>query len=412
MDAPVTFFDLCYGPNASDGNGTSDLWLVEDLVTGYITAVFLLLILVVGLPWNLLVVITIVKEKLYHQPTIVLLLNLSISNIIMLAAMIPVQITTGFAGEYIFGSTDSERCMWCNSGAVGILFAFMNLYMIATIAFDRFLYIYKPFHYHKIISSWRMLVVVIVVWIGLISLSVLRLFGKNTVFNPPFLACIVDFSSGNISHLIIVLTLALIPIIVLAVFDLWVMVIVQRNIRAIYSIRNTLGRGKEGNSCSKELQKRAKRKQSQKQFHLIRVFGALLGYTSLIAWLPTFFLVLYLFITRAVPGEGPTRVMAAFRVFYISQLAVQPIIETVLIKDVRVPMKKLVFCLCFGKQRDTVDDACKISTFWRNSCLCHSCEFLSILKAALEHNKYGHSEREDSKEETFQTVSTETVVPP
>ena len=87
-------------------NGTSDLWLVEDKVTGQVTAAFLLLILVVGLPLNLLAVITIVKEKLYHQFTIALLLNLAISDICILIFVIPFQIVIGFAGEFILGTSD------------------------------------------------------------------------------------------------------------------------------------------------------------------------------------------------------------------------------------------------------------------------------------------------------------------
>ena len=76
---------LCGGSNTTTtSNGTSDLWLVEDKVTGQVTAAFLLLILLVGLPFNLLEVLTIVKEKLYHQPTILLLLNLAITDIFIL----------------------------------------------------------------------------------------------------------------------------------------------------------------------------------------------------------------------------------------------------------------------------------------------------------------------------------------
>ena len=45
--------------NASDSNVTSEVWLVEDRTSGLVTTVFLLLFLVIGLPWNLLVVVTI-----------------------------------------------------------------------------------------------------------------------------------------------------------------------------------------------------------------------------------------------------------------------------------------------------------------------------------------------------------------
>ncbi len=72
------------GNSTSDAGNTSEYWMVQETVTGQVTAAFLLLILVVGLPWNLLVVFTIVKEKLYHQPTIVLLLILALNDLFVL----------------------------------------------------------------------------------------------------------------------------------------------------------------------------------------------------------------------------------------------------------------------------------------------------------------------------------------
>ena len=63
------FIDKCQ--NASASNITRELWLVQDPVSGYCLP--LSLFFVTGLPWNLLVVWIIVKQKLYRQPTIILL---------------------------------------------------------------------------------------------------------------------------------------------------------------------------------------------------------------------------------------------------------------------------------------------------------------------------------------------------
>ena len=83
----------CQGPNVSS-ESLSDVWLVQDRVNGVVTATFMLLIMVMGLPWNLLVVIIIVKEKLYHNPTILLLLNLALNDVIMLLLNLPINIDT------------------------------------------------------------------------------------------------------------------------------------------------------------------------------------------------------------------------------------------------------------------------------------------------------------------------------
>ena len=261
---------LCQG-NASAGNSTSDLWLVEDRVTGQVTAAFLLLIVVVGLPWNLLVVIIIVKEKLYRQPTVILLLNLAINDIIWIIFLLPLQMVAGFAGEFIFGSTDSVRCLFCGTGASNLIFSLISVYTIAIMAFDRFLYIYKPLRYDKIITSKRIFIVLVNMWIALVLLAVFPLFGLRVIFYSPFLYCVPDLSLHNIGHLTCVVVLSVIPIIILLVCNVWVAIIVQRNIRAIYNARRTLSNDDEHKS-----HKTVKKKRSQKQLHLFQVFGALL----------------------------------------------------------------------------------------------------------------------------------------
>ena len=41
----------------------------ENAINGYVTASFLLVFILIGVPWNTLVMVTIVKEKLYDQPS-------------------------------------------------------------------------------------------------------------------------------------------------------------------------------------------------------------------------------------------------------------------------------------------------------------------------------------------------------
>jgi hypothetical protein len=93
----INFMTTC--ANASDSNITV-LWLVEDRVSGIVTATFLLLFLVIGLPWNLLVIATIVKQRLYTQPTIILLLSLASSDLVLLVLHLPLVMIVGFHGEF------------------------------------------------------------------------------------------------------------------------------------------------------------------------------------------------------------------------------------------------------------------------------------------------------------------------
>ena len=86
-DCAAEFRYLCASSNATS-NVTSELWVLPDKTSGLVTAIFLLLILAVGLPWNFLVTVIIMKERLYKQPTIVLLLNLVITDLLLLLGLI------------------------------------------------------------------------------------------------------------------------------------------------------------------------------------------------------------------------------------------------------------------------------------------------------------------------------------
>ena len=93
----------------SSSNGVSEgYWelLCFRVVNGHVTAAFLLPIMLVGLHWNVMVVMTVIKKRLYHQPTIMLLLNLVGTGILLLLIHFPNVIVTGIVSEYIFGSTD------------------------------------------------------------------------------------------------------------------------------------------------------------------------------------------------------------------------------------------------------------------------------------------------------------------
>ena len=86
-----------------------DAWTLlhdEDHVNGTVTGLVLLAFILVGLTWNVLVLITILKEKLYVQPSIVLLISLVSTDIIILLFPTPLMLITGLSGEFLFGSSD------------------------------------------------------------------------------------------------------------------------------------------------------------------------------------------------------------------------------------------------------------------------------------------------------------------
>ena len=309
---------------------------MENRASGLVIGVFLLLFLLIGLPWNLLVIVTIVKQKLYTQPTIILLLNLVITDLVLLVFHLPLVMVTGFSGEYILGGSDRIRCSVCKTGFVTlIIFTFNSIFTISLMSLDRFLFIYKPLHYERYITKWRTVVAIAVAGLIAAVLSILPLFGfGEIVFFCEAITCGLDTTLENNGYpilLIVVVVAAIIPVIVR---NIWVCCIVQRNIRAIYKVKSAA-------SGHTEVCRTLKKKGQEKQLHLCRVFGTLLFF-NIIFWLPIIVVSMILFANMPVTS---TSVVFA-QIFFLSQSTVHPIIETTLIKEVQVPLKSLLLCCC------------------------------------------------------------------
>ena len=392
-DFTKEFSYLCANASGSSNdpsNVTSELWVLADEASGLVTAIFLLLILAVGLPWNLLVTVIILKERLYKQPTIILLLNLVITDLLLLL-ILTIKIITGITGEFVAADiSDHIRCNICKSAVITTTCFLVSLFTIAAMSFDRLMFIYKPLKYDLIITSFKMLLALSLIWVVCALVSILPLVGfGEIVFFPPLLACLFNIPDED-NYSTLFFSVCCLAILVTVVFNLWVVFIVQKNIRAIYKVRKSLVDTVEG---GKALYKRMKKKREEKELHLIKVFGGLL-FCNLITWLPILCVSLYLFFTKGQNGP-PAPVFTVADILFKSQLVLHPILETGLIRDVKEPMKKIILCLfqkkeivssknnetnsaekekrC-GQDTDKKDDEAET---------CCACGFFAILGAAL-----------------------------
>ena len=348
MDAKLLYAEVC--SNASDGgvdadHVTSEIWVLEDRISGIVTATFILLILLVALPWNLLIIFTILKKKMFKQPTILLLLNLAINDLDLLLAR-PVDIWVGLKGEFELGGNDLVRCRMCFAGMYNTIFAVMSVYIIFLMSFDRFLFIYKPLKYETIVKFPVMVLILSLLWVLSIILSLLPLAGFGSIrFVPALLSCTLTVIFEREIYSIVVLIFFSVPIVITAVLNLWVAVIVQRNIRAIYGIRRSIGHTADSKTNQENIYKMLKKKKCKRQLNLLRTFGALF-LTNTIAWVPTI-------VIATISGSGhdiPVAVYSVSHVFFISQVLLHPLVETILIQDVREPIK-MMLCSCLRKRR-------------------------------------------------------------
>ena len=335
----TNFSNFCM--NLSSSGVTEEYWTLEDsfIVNGQVTAAFMLLYMTVGLPWNFLVVITIIKEKLYYQPTILFLLNLVIIDILQLLLVLPTITVTGVAGEYIIGSSDLVRCQTCFFvGIFPLLLLPDSIFLIALMSIDRFLFIYKPLQYER--KATTKIVVLAMIAAAMLSI-ILGVFPVATPhafqFVQYFLTCTVSPVIENWYTSLPMITACSFAVMVIIVCDICFIHIVHRNIKQIYFMRRASHSGKilpnkffTSNKNIKEGHK--------KQLHLFYVFGILL-LSDVITWVPQLIIG-----TVNVFADIPFNYFSLPIIIVGSQTVVHPIIVSTLISDVREPLKEMVTC--------------------------------------------------------------------
>ena len=371
--------------NASCSSITDSAWRLEGeyRVGGLLSAAFLIFFVTIGLPWNLMVVVTIVKQSLYREPTNILLLNLALSDILLLLLAI-LNVITGLTGEFLYGSSDHVRCEVCLSlqffSHVGFA---SSLSSIVLLSFDRFMYIYKPLRYDKLITATRTTVAVVIFMLLTIVSVLPTVFTRSFTFSPPHLTCIWEYSEKTIVPLINAAYLSIF-LVVLIVCNSYVVYITQRNIRAIYRVRRSLTTDTERKFHRDKLNNKIRKSRHQKQLHMIRVFGSLFS-SNIITWVPFVIVnVVYLF-----TSDVPVGLVVIGNMLFMSQVAIHPILETVLISDIREPMKKMVFYYCLktneteGPERSSSSCMCNVNVPLLNRLCDCKCSFFDICSAAV-----------------------------
>ncbi len=323
-----------------NGSITDSYWKLEGecASNGVVTAFFLVVITAFGLPWNISVIITIIKEKLYRQQSIILLLNLAIGDIYLMFFPMLLVMITGFRGEFIFGSSHSSRCYTCHFIRVNLSAVLYDCFFIVTaLSVDRLLYICKPLQYDRLAKPKVMWVAVVVM--GLISTALgcgLLISGNKGPFLKNYLTC---SSFPPLPYFVFLNAIGVVVISVILISNFCFFVIVLKNIKAVYG----------GDEYSADTEKslviwacckvKADTTAHQKQKRLFFVVCALFV-STIITWIPTF--VVFLEDYDSMINCSGVEFIATVLVY--SQPVVHPIIETFLIADVRKPLVRMVTC--------------------------------------------------------------------
>jgi hypothetical protein len=391
-------FSVCYNDSSFE-QLTDEAWSSFELgteyrINGIILAVTLTIFLIIGTSLNLTVIISIVRKKLHLQPTFLLLLSLSITDVLFCVTVMPFNVVTGFAGEFLFGSSDVVRCRVCKVGAMLSFLSLLSLHSVALIAVDRLLFIKRPLRYHKIVTVPRILSAMLVVWSVCILMSILPFLGIGEInYSHALFHCILDFTTLQLYVYILMAGETLVPLLTLMISLLWVACIAWRQLKHIYK---TPICALQENATRQRMVK----EKSRLQLHLVRVFGAIIV-VNILTWVPTLFLgVVVTFVDKF---DVPIWYKTFSYLCFLFQPVLHPVLETSLISEIRFPTLSSCWHQCLSKFRKADCWGCALEVgcnglrvgVVNGVCECRACGILDMCSAAA----LTHADQETDLEE-------------
>ena len=293
------------------------------------------LLFIVGVTWNFALILIIFKKRLYHNPSVLLLLNIVSTDLMLCLLVMPFSIISGFAGEYIFGNSDYARCQVCKFNFIVILLIIEGILTLLLSTIDRLIYLKKPLRYHSLITTKRIIIAIPITWIGglILSLPPLFEFGMIGYEIKAFGICILMFNGAstvapNFVYIILITALMLPCVIAIMIINIWTVCIIRK--KTLLKIQRTIDSTNQTTSGRKHLT-------LKQQFTIARVFIAI-NITNIISWTPFIVLLVVRASLRSRP-LSPGLASVGFLLF-LTQPVLHPILQGFLVGKVRNEFKK------------------------------------------------------------------------
>lgn len=309
-----------------------------------IIGVILLLMFLVGTIWNLFIIITFfMKFRLLKEPANIFLLNIAITDLGLCLTIMMFSFVTAFNQEFVFGTNDIQRCAVCNTSAFFFIFlVLVSLHVLAALSIDRFILLSRPLRYKRYMNRCRAIAICIGIYILCFIIAIMPLpgieFGQYE-FNIRLSACMPRFTPANNFIYSVFLALeALIPIIAVAITNVWTYRIVSKFLKKNFRRKSTYRR-RDVEEASSEPSAGQKHQKQQKQ--LVKVFGALLIGT-IIAYTPTITitLIFLLLLLNDMPDLIPPEVYIIGFLSFLTSAVIHPIVESFFVKELRYQVNR------------------------------------------------------------------------
>ena len=319
--------------NYSKDSITPLLWLINPYfgAATLTMGTFLIVFMLIGIPWNLLLIVLIVKKRLFEQPAILLLLNLAVTNLLLCVAAMPLMIIPAIAGEFIFGQSDYARCQVCHLTIIMSTLFLMSVHNVALLSLDRFLYVKKPLQYDTIVTLKRVAAILVLCWVIFSAYSILPVFGIGKVtFAEVLPACVLTWEVRGINmhyiyYWVYIVSACLVPVAILVITNIWMLCIMRKSLRNGYvrARRNSIG-------GDKALASQIRGRYTKNQTRLSQIFVTLLV-SSFVTWLPIVIVIILVTAAQLFVLELTTFAFLCL----LSQPVIHPILQVLLHRDMR-----------------------------------------------------------------------------
>lgn len=325
---------------SNDNLTNKTFWKITDdqVIGATIAGVLILIFFSVGTIWNLFIIITyLVKNQLLKEPGNIFLFNAAITDFLICITIMIFSYVTAFGREFLFGNSDITRCIVCDMSGFFLMFLILvSLHLLSALSVDRFILLSRPLRYKRLMNRWKALLICLIVYAICFVLAILPLVGLGEIeFNARFASCVPRFTpSRNLYYVVLIAVESLIPIIVLAITNVWTYRIVSKFLKRNFRRRSTFRRrdreGKENGSVDEGA------KHQKQQAQLVKVFGALF-IANIVSYTPTI-LTIFVFAFLSIIGKENVIPSAIYILGFVSFLmnpVLHPIIESFFVKDLR-----------------------------------------------------------------------------
>ena len=371
MELSFANYSCADGSGLSSNSVTPDFWSTS----GYdhrwpslTSASFTLVFFSLGLPSNLAILTSILWQRLFSDPTYLLLFNLTLAELLMCLLVMPFTLMAGFSQEFLFGSSDVARCKVCQFAVVFTVLGTFTLHILALISLDRFIFIRYPLKYHKLVTSRRVAIILLVLWVYNSVLSTFPLFGfGDMVFQRSIATCTIRFYSGTVLgknwyYIMVLAVLFIFPFSLMLVTNVWIICIGLRHVHKLYAPTNL---DQSDDDHEKKWKSKLKRDKLLKQLQLVKVLVAIIV-SSVVTWVPA---TIRGYLSAITGSERTSNWWNATTFVCILSIAVvHPIVQTSLVPELRrfhVMVLRKVLCLdCLWRWKCGGNVACG----WRRIC--------------------------------------------